>query len=573
MKSIKKLWKILDKKEKLFFFIILFFFLVQALLEIVSLASIIPFITALLNPESLKEFTYFKYFEKLLPTKNLVDQLPLFAFIFFLFFLIKSISLILIYKIIFQFVYKLKRNVLLKILKKYLHQNYLYFIKNPFSKLSTNINNEIQNFVINFVHAFLILLSELIIFCSIIFLVILSGNIKAILFLLPFVFLIILIIKRLNKNIKKWTENRVFNERQANSNFFQIILGIKEVILIGKIKKLLKNFEKIYQNLAQIVIKQSIIQTLPRPILEVFAIGTFVVFLLFFYYEGIPNKEIIVILSFYLAVSYRLLPSMNKIFVHYQKIKFGKVSLNIIYDDIKLEDKLIYEIESKNKLNFDKNIELKNICFGFNKEKNILKNIDFKLNKNEIIGFYGESGSGKSTFLNIFCSLIKPNSGKILLDQNEISDKITIRKFQNLISFISQDTFLLDDTIKNNILFGSEKIFDEKNFENALEFSRVNIFLKELPDGIDTVIGTNSKKISSGQKQRIAIARLVYNAREILIFDEATNALDEYNEKQIINNIMNLKSKKTVVIVSHNKNNLKLCDKIYEIKNESIILK
>ena len=108
---------------------------------------------------------------------------------------------------------------------------------------------------------------------------------------------------------------------------------------------------------------------------------------------------------------------MNKIFVHYQKIKFGKVSLNIVYDDIKLEDKLIYEIESKNKLNFDRNIELKNICFGFNKEKNILKNIDFKLNKNEIIGFYGESGSGKSTFLNIFCSLIKPNSGKILLDQ------------------------------------------------------------------------------------------------------------------------------------------------------------
>ena len=286
-----------------------------------------------------------------------------------------------------------------------------------------------------------------------------------------------------------------------------------------------------------------------------------------------PNKEIIVILSFYLAVSYRLLPSMNKIFVHYQRIKFGKVSLNIIYDDIKLEDKLIYEIESKNKLNFDKNIELKNICFGFNKEKNILKNIDFKLNKNEIIGFYGESGSGKSTFLNIFCSLIKPNSGKILLDQNEISDKINIRKFQNLISFISQDTFLLDDTIKNNILFGSEKIFDEKNFENALEFSRVNIFLKELPDGIDTVIGTNSKKISSGQKQRIAIARLIYNAREILIFDEATNALDEYNEKQIINNIMNLKNKKTVIIVSHNKSNLKLCDKIYEIKNESIILK
>ena len=166
--------------------------------------------------------------------------------------------------------------------------------------------------------------------------------------------------------------------------------------------------------------------------------------------------------------------------------------------------------------------------------------------------------------------LLKPIDCEIHIDEKKLFGKEDFRRFQNLISFVSQDTFLLEDTIENNIIFGSDKEVDNKKLNEALEFSRVNNFLTELPKGLDTIIGLNSKHISSGQKQRIALARLFYNSRDILIFDEATNALDETNENIIINNILNLKDQKTVIIVSHDKKNLINCDKIYEVKDNSI---
>ena len=151
--------------------------------------------------------------------------------------------------------------------------------------------------------------------------------------------------------------------------------------------------------------------------------------------------------------------------------------------------------------------------------------------------------------------------------------KKDVRGYQNLISLISQDTFLIEGSVKENILLGTEKNFDEKKFQFSLDFSKVQDFLKLLPDGVDTLIGTNSKTISSGQKQRIAIARQIYSDREILIFDEATNALDEKNEKMILDNIKTLKSEKTIILVSHNSENLKVCDKIYNLSDGNLIEK
>ena len=160
-----------------------------------------------------------------------------------------------------------------------------------------------------------------------------------------------------------------------------------------------------------------------------------------------------------------------------------------------------------------------------------------------------------------------------MIDDKILKTKKDIRSYQNLISLISQDTFLIEGSVKENILLGTERDFDEKKFEYSLNFSKVDEFLNLLPAGIDTQIGTNSKTISSGQKQRIAIARQIYADREILIFDEATNALDEKNEQIILENIKTLKLKKTIVLVSHNSENLKICDKVYYLENRNLIEK
>ena len=226
------------------------------------------------------------------------------------------------------------------------------------------------------------------------------------------------------------------------------------------------------------------------------------------------------------------------------------------------------DIELKNDIKFtlkDK-IVIKNISFGYNKQ-NSISNVNFEIKKGELIGIYGESGSGKSTLLNILTLLIRPDKGNIYVDQKNLEELSEIKNFQTLITFISQDTFLLEDSIKNNIVFETTKKIDEEKLEYAIKFSEVDKFLDKLPEGIDTLVGSNSRKISSGQRQRIALARAIYNLNEILVLDEATNALDVNTEMNIMRNIKNLKGKKTIIIVSHNKENLKDCDSIYEMKN------
>ena len=167
--------------------------------------------------------------------------------------------------------------------------------------------------------------------------------------------------------------------------------------------------------------------------------------------------------------------------------------------------------------------------------------------------------------------LIKPSSGQIFIDDIEVENLNDARKYQNFFNITSQDTFLLNGTIKDNIVFGSQSKISTKTLENAIKFARLEEMLAELPNGIETDTGLTFKKLSSGQKQRITIARSIYLDREILIFDEATNALDEENEKIIIENICKLKLKKTIIIISHNLENLSKCDVIYSLEKGKLI--
>ena len=193
------------------------------------------------------------------------------------------------------------------------------------------------------------------------------------------------------------------------------------------------------------------------------------------------------------------------------------------------------------------------------------------IKKFDVIGIYGESGSGKSTLINILTCLLRKNKGEIIIDGNKLDEFNIIRKYQNLFSIASQDTFLIDGTLKDNITFGSDENYSETKMKEAVDFARLNKFVNNLEYGLDTYVGSTIKQLSSGQKQRIVIARAFYDSREILVLDEATNAIDEETEKNIFKNIIDEKGDKTIVIVSHNKSNLSFCDNRYEIKDGKIL--
>ena len=241
------------------------------------------------------------------------------------------------------------------------------------------------------------------------------------------------------------------------------------------------------------------------------------------------------------------------------------------YYNLKKTNKFIENYETNNSLEFENKITLKNISFNYKNDKNIFKDLNLEISKNKIIGIVGESGSGKSTIVNLLTGLIKAQKGNIIIDEKEINDPLNLRRYQNLFSITSQDTYLIDGSIRDNIIFGSNKKISNDRIKSSIKFARLDTTINDLPDGMDTYIGSNIKQLSSGQKQRISIARSIYSDREILIFDEATNALDKENEKNIFENLKNLKAKKTIIIISHDQDNLKICDYILRVENKKLV--
>ncbi len=572
MAVINTFWKFLNLKKKIIFLIIIFLSIIQTILEMIGIAAAIPFVTVLLNPEALSEIELISNFidiEKYSENNHLI---VFFCGIFFLIFLVKNILIFFTNKLIYNFVFSFRSRLFSDLMDKILHQEYLFFVKKGISKIFNITFNEVNILSRNIVHPLIVLFSELFVAIGIIFLVIITGNQDSLLLIFPVLLFVFLLLKYINRSIKKWGNIRIeSNERIVNSNL-NLVYGIKEILLYGKINETLNQFDSTLSSLEDIDIKNSTITTIPKILLEQSVIIIFITIIILMGYFDKTNDQIIIILSFYLAAAYRLVPSINKIFVTYQQIKFGKPCIPKIMEffELKKNDLFINTPNLSQPLNFEKSIRLENIKFNYENRDDLFEKLNLTINKNEIIGIRGESGSGKSTIINILTGLIKPREGKIIVDGLVQDFSKKIRKYQSLFIVTSQDSYLLNGSIKENIIFGSTIEQSDEKIDQALNFSCLKETIADLPNGIESQVGNSLKELSSGQKQRISIARSIYNNRSILIFDEATNALDEKNERIIFNNIKKLKGKKTIIIISHNLENLKICDKVYKLENKTL---
>jgi len=563
-------WSILSKKNQKKFFFIIFLFILLSLLEIIGIASVIPFITAIFSPEKIANLPILNNFVDLIE-KNQNIILPIFCIIFFSIFLLKNVFSIIIYRYIFSYNSEIRAEVSTKILKKFFNQDYLYFINNSQGKLSATMSSETSVFSTEFLDALMILLSECMLLIAIFILIIFTGHSIIFLAIIPIIFITFLILSLLKKKIKIWGKLRVELAEKMVTVSQRIFIGVRDIYFLKNIDQLINNFYLLNKNQSLLDAKTQTISIIPRALLELMGLTVLLITLIYLYDSGISNNEIISKITFYFVIAYRALPSFSRILVHKQRIRYSENSVKIISETLSLEDKRILKTINYENYDFKKSLKLQNIDFSYNNKKNFFTDENFVLECGKVTGIYGQSGSGKSTLLNLITFLFKPNKGKIYIDDNEVLNDMDKRKFQNIITFLSQDTFLIEDTIKNNITLSSDQNIDNKKLEKAIQLACADKFIKDLPGQLDYMVGTHGRKISSGQKQRIVIARAFYDARKILVLDEATNAIDESTEKEIYQNIIDEKGSKTIVIVSHNKSNLSFCDNKYEIKDGSII--
>jgi len=564
MKYIKFFRHILNKKEKVKLLYIAFLMTLNTFLELLSLGLILPVVTIIMKkdlnflPESLYEIT------KSFDYSNLL-KIVLIAIV--IIYLIKNLFIIFYNYQQSLFLRNLQVRVASDLFKKYIFQNYSFFLQKDTGSILRNIN--VSSVVSLFLVSYLTLALEIsIILCFLIYIFYLNFLSSAIITFI-FVFFCSLLYKATSKKLHLWGSLKQDYNAKINQQVIQSFTLIKNIKIFNKEIRIFNYFKKLLFNHENLIFKTDVVQQLPRALVEILGVFSIAILIIVLLSIGKSSTEIITLTAIYAAVAFRLIPASTRIIGASQRIKHFAPSLSLIKKEfLNFEEKNIKTYEEKiDQLKFN-NIIFNNVSFNYNQNNNdIFSNINFQVNRGEIIGILGESGSGKSTLINLISGLIEPSSGEIKI--NNVILKDIKQNWLASLGYVPQQVTLFNDTITRNISFFDKENKHEK-IDKILEKSNLKKFVSSLPDKENTIVGENAAKLSGGQIQRIGIARALYNNPEFIIFDESTSSLDSINEKEIMEFIYSLKNNKTVLIISHDEKILNKCDKIYEVENKKI---
>jgi len=562
--ELKKLNAILTKRDKQFLLGLLVFSIFISLIEVVGVGIIMPFIAVATDFSKIYSNEYFKFFYDLFHFNCAISFVVVFGVVLILFYIFRSLINLFYFYMLAKFSQGRYHILAYRLFENYLGMHYIDFINKNSSNLTKTIITEASNLV-NLISNILFMMSEISV-TLLIYGLLLWVNWKMTILLTLFLLVNIFLLKKfVSTKIK--TAGEIRNDMQQK--FYEIIISsfgnFKIIKLKGNDDEVLDKFGKASFGFAKANITNATLSQFPRLFLEAVGfslVAIIVIYLVLRYHSDI--KGALPILSMFVLGLYRLMPSVNRIYSSYNQILFRLKSLEIMHND------LIYEPENlgNEDITFNKKIELKNITFSYEENKDILKDINLTIKKGEKVGIVGESGSGKSTLIDLIIGLYKPKNGQILIDENELNEK-NLKSWRKKIGYIPQSIYLFDGSIAENVAFGEK--MDEKRVKEVLKLANLLDFLEKHHQGIKTRVGENGVKLSGGQKQRVAIARALYNNPDILVLDEATSALDNETEKKIMDEIYKIGENKTMIIIAHRVSTLDRCNRIIKIENGHII--
>ena len=569
MKYFNQLNKIISRKQKLAFISLTILMLITVFLEILTLNSIFILLSFFTSPESLE------HNRLILMLKNIdlvIFSESKFLVLFFIIFFSKTIfSIFIIYKE-HAFINNTRAEISNDFFRGYLYMPRIFHLRTNISETTKNITTEIDVLISALLSISVITLESLVLIGLVIFLLFVNYKITIISFMCLLIFSILL--SFLNaKKIITLGKKRVKLIQKRLKNIIEGLSGAKIYTLTGSQENLINNFNSNNYSLASNNINIGFRNGIPRPLFELFILTIVVVFLIFFLKNNSILIDIIPTLGVFLTAAYRLVPSFGKILTNIQKFQYNIAAAQ----KLSIDKERFVSLEEENKkiipIEFENHIEIKNLNFSYDKnfknDKNfVLKDVNLKFKKGSKIGIVGKSGCGKSTLVDLLMGISSPQSGKIFIDGKNLEN--FKKNWHKVIGCVPQDVFILDESLKKNIAFGlpDEDINDEK-LEKAIYLSNLSELKNSLKHGVDTLVGEKGSRLSGGQRQRIGIARALYHNPKVLFFDEATNALDIETEKKIIKEIFINQKNKTIFFVSHNLENLRYCDEIYEVVDKT----
>ena len=553
-------------------------FLMSSLVDLFGIGLIGGYVGIIIDPSLVKTIQeMFPAFE-FLNNYNHEQTILFFGYILFFTFLVKFILVLFINHWIFKFSYFEQAKIQKIMINGFLNQDYETFIQSKSADSLASISQYSSLYKDVLISILIGLSSLLVIIAAFIMLAVVSIKTVAILILMIFT---IFFIYNFMFGKKLDADGRTFTAAAANlfKGTQEAAEGIKEIKVLGKEAFFIDSVSDSAEKIAQGGVRLNMFTIIPRNIIEVALIGFIVLIISVNVYLDANLGAALSILSVFAAAMIRITPSISLLQSSANSIVFGRESIlllaKIMKDkgvDINLNlDELQNPPEKINpkgtKVRFNQ-LKLEDISYTYpNSLKPSINRVNLEINKGDFIGLIGPSGAGKTTLVDLILGFLKPSNGTLKFNDEDAHDDIGA--WLSHCAYLPQDIFLIDGTLKENILLSRENIKLER-LEEAIKLSKLAPIIQDLPDGLDTDIGDKGVRLSGGQRQRVSIARAIFNKSEVLLLDESTSALDSETEADVINELMTLRNEKTIISIAHRISTLKECNKIYKVANGSV---
>lgn len=574
MNLTKKLVYLLNFKERKELKKLILIILITALIDMIGVASILPFMAVLSNSSSIENNILLNNLFNFYQILGVANKHQ--------FLMALGISVLVIFVIsLFLKAYSLYKQQLFiqmsefsigkRLFESYLHQPYSWFLNRHSAELSKSILSEVSLVITGAIQPIIAIIAYSAV--TILLLLLLFITNPKLTFVVFFILGItyFLIYKYFRSLLKTIGSERFKLNRLRFTALSDAFSAIKEVKIRGVENIYIDKYSEAARNLAKHITSSVVVGQVPRFVLEVIAFGGMLLIVLYLLNQNKNFNDTIPILSLYAFAGYRLLPAIQNIYSSYTQLRFSKPAVDDLYNDLKslqTDDNLYVQ----DIITFEKEIHLFNVNYRYpSSSKEILNNINLKIPANKKIGIIGTTGCGKTTLVDIILGLLPIQDGKLKVDEKVLNGS-NIRSWQRNIGYIPQNIHLIDDTISANIAFGmNSSDINLETVEHVCKIAQLEDFIKnQLPLQYQTKVGERGVRLSGGQKQRIGIARALYHKPKLLVFDEATSALDTETESKLMNEIHNYQSNATIIMIAHRLNTLKKCDTIILIEKGKI---
>ena len=541
---------------------------VRALLNFVGLAALLPVLYLILDAESIHSNTILQSIYDLFGFDSDKHFVIAVAIAVVVFIVVKNLINLLLYRVERDYIYSLYRHLSRRLFVGYFAQGLQFIKKENSAVLSRNVNIVCYTFITGVLRPLAMLASEALLLLMIFISIAIYSPLGALLSVAVFIPVAWLYFALMRRRLDRYGNVENEAQRRKYRDVIETFRGYADVEINNAFDHRLSLFDREIDTIVEVGRKNATISMLPQHLTETgLAVGMALLLCLGTMWASADMK---LLFGVFAIAGLRLLPSARNIMGAWSALRYNRYTIDVL-NEAKVDNEK--KTQSKEQLSLNDAIEVRNLSFRFeNGTHDTLHNLSLSIRKGEKVGINGESGVGKTTLLNILLGLYTPSEGGVYIDGEELQGEL-LRKWQNSIGYVSQNTFLTDSTILANIALGcEEQEVDMEQIGKCIEAASLSEFIASLPNGINTRIGECGALLSGGQRQRIGIARALYKNANILFFDEATSSLDNATEQSINRAIENLSSSNedlTIVVVAHRDSSLDYCDRIITLeKNE-----